>query len=171
MECPNCHETHGAPLGCEQCGSMFCNSCQPYWDYTHDICQDCQERNTIAAIKEDTWTSKLRRWFNVPADLPVALVLPHSLPWSIKQSPRNDWLAYSDESPCWVVHAGDQFVAVFACQADAEYAVAAANSHHDLATVAAIVYNRIRNDESLWNGSEADLALWMRVKRLITPSK
>lgn len=160
MECPECHEEHGDPLGCEQCGSLFCTVCQPWWDYTSDLCQNCQERNSIAALREDSWTARLRQWFNPEADLPVAPELEHPLPWKVG--------GYSDG---WLVHTGENTFARFDSKTDAEYAVAAANSHHDLALAVATTYNRIRSGAVLWNGTDDDLALWMRVKQVVVGRK
>lgn len=161
MDCPNCHEEHGELLGCEQCGFIFCSVCQPYWDYTNDRCQACQERNSIAALQEEAWTDRMRKWFNPEAELPKLPNLgDHSLPWRMGGFKMGEG---------WIVHAGPDFnpVALFASEEAATYAVHAANSHHDLATAAAETYNRIRNGQQLWRGSEEDVALWTRVKAAI----
>jgi len=157
MDCPECYEEHGDLLGCEQCGFMFCTICQPYWDYTNSICQACQERNSIAALREENWTARLRQWFNPEADLPVVPELGrHPLPWKLE---------YGGDG--WFVRSGTSTVGWFSSQAAAEYAVKAANSHHDLATAAAVTYNRIRLGQTLWRGSDEDLALWMAVKQAV----
>lgn len=169
MECEHCDNKTKEPIGCQQCGNMYCPGCQPYWDYTSDICQFCQERNSIAALQEADFTSRLRQQFNAEAVVPVIPIMPGmELPWHVVQKPSNQWLAYNDASPCWMLYSGATPVAVFMSEPAAGWACRAVNAHHGLAAAAATVYNRIREGRPFWNGSREDCLLWNKIKEFIT---
>lgn len=157
MQCPNCVNETQEPLSCSQCGSSYCDSCQPYWQAEREICSHCSERNTIEALKEVLWTGKLRRWFNKPIPVPVAPALRHPLPWMVNRLPSGGYNLLS----C------NKAVGWFRDKDCAEHACNAANAHHDLKTLAVLVYTRIRNGDPFWHGGKADCALWKRIKGLL----
>jgi hypothetical protein len=158
MNCPNCHEETKDPLDCEQCASTFCSKCNPHFDHAGEVCQACQERNSIEAFREHSWTAKLRRWFNKPAPIPDKPGLIHPLPWAVARS-ADKWHMYSVEETT--------IVAVFDDLATAEYACNAANAYYHLSMIGAITYNRIREGNPFFNGGKEDCELWMKVKSLL----
>lgn len=159
MNCPNCHEQTSDPFSCDQCASTFCSKCNPHFDHTGQVCQACQERNSIEAFREESWTGKLRRWFNKPAPLPEKPDgLIHPPPWGVKRS-GDKWHLYSVED--------STIVAVFDDCATAEYARDAANSYYELSMVSAVTYNRIREGNPFWSGGKEDCELWSRVRKLL----
>lgn len=158
MNCPNCHHEAHSTDTCNQCGSTFCPSCQPYFDYTSHVCQGCQEINSVEAIREHGLSERMRRWFSKAAPLPEELSLVSPPPWGIDRA-EETWCVYEIKT--------DIIVAVFFDLATAEYVCHAVNAHHDLATVAAITYNRIREGVPFWTGTRRDCELWGKVRKLM----
>lgn len=157
MKCPTCnrHETKES-ISCSQCHSTYHRKCQPHWDFDGDICQACQEQNTVAVVSEIKFTERLRRTFNkkIPAPAQPRLVPP--LPWRIANH-GNGWALYSGVIP----------VALFDKKEAAEWACRAANEHYTLLGVAHTVYERIRKGEGWYGGSEEDCNLWSKVIKIL----
>jgi hypothetical protein len=120
--------------------------------------QACQERNSIEAIKDDSWTEKLRRWFTKAAPLPEKPRLIHPPPWEV-QRVKDKWHLYHKNT--------SNLVAEFDDCATAEYARDAANAYYELSMVSALTYNRIRAGTPFWNGGKEDCELWSRVRKLL----
>lgn len=158
MNCANCRERTDIPLVCCQCSSSFCRKCNPYYDYEGDICQACQERNSVEAMREHSLTERMRRWFSKAAPLPEKPSLIHPLPWTVER--------WGDK---WVIVGSDGVSAAgqFSDLATAEYARDAANAYYELSMVSAITYNRIRMGNPFWNGGKEDCELWSRVRKLL----
>lgn len=159
MDCPSCHEQTNEPLTCAQCGSTFCASCQPYWDYTSEVCQGCQEFNTVAALKDDAWTARMRRWFTKKLPAPVEPQLAYKLPWRVEHNGDG-----------WCVVSPSGMVASFVGESEANYTCLAANSHYQLSGLAVMIHNRIRAGDPWFDGSERDCELWRKVKSALENS-
>lgn len=156
MKCPSCHEKSQDQIECSQCHNCYCARCQPFFDYSGQICQACQEANLIGAVREDAYTAKLRKWFNKPARAPVKPRLGRcGLPWNVQA-----------RGGIPVLCAGDMEIAEFKDQASAEWACRSANSCYELSGVAMVVYNRIRAGEAWFKGDKNDVELWQKVKEM-----
>lgn len=158
MNCPNCRERTDIPLTCCQCGSTYCKKCNPHYDYEGDVCQACQERNSIEAIREHGWTERLRRWFHKAAPVPDPPNLIHPPPWNI-QRVDDKWHLYQSNT--------STLIGKFDDLATAQYACDAANAYYELSMVAALTYNRIRAGDPFWSGNKSDCELWQRVRKLL----
>lgn len=156
MECPSCENEAHDLLVCTQCGSAYCDKCQPDWDIAGEICSHCSESNTIAALKDDAFTAKMRRWFSKKANPPAAPELGHPLPWTLEEQ----------EGTWWLVSNGSM-VASFADKSDAAYACQAANNNYQLCGLMATIYNRIRAGDAWFNGGKEDCELWLNLKELL----
>ena len=160
MKCPECKDENTTePVTCGQCCSTYCEKCQPFFDYEGDICSHCQERNSINAIQEDKWTGNLRRWFHKAAPMPEQPSPALVLPWKVLRR-GTEWAVVSqeDDSKC---------VCTFPNLFTAQYVVDAANSYYQLSMATATTYNRIRNGDPYWTGSDEDCSLWTAVRKLL----
>lgn len=157
MDCLNCHENIQEPLICSQCQNSGCCRCWPYFDSASEVCQECQERDSIAAISESAHTRKLRQIFNKKARALKNPRLVHPLPWNV-QVKDGQVLLCSGPLP----------IARFDSVDAADWACRAANSQLLLMGVALSVYEKIRKGDVWFDGGADDCFLWKEVKGLVT---
>lgn len=159
MKCPSCHENTRSSFTCSQCGSTYCQNCQPFFDYEGNICAQCQEVGAIEAFQEDRWTSNLRRWFHKAAPVPDKPSPALVLPWKVLRR-ETEWAVVSAEHD-------EQCVCTFPNLFTAQYVVDAANAYYDLSMATATIYNRIRRGDPYWDGGKEDCELWSRIRSLL----
>lgn len=157
MDCLGCHENTKEPLICSHCQNSGCCRCWPYFDFASEVCQECQERDSIAAISESAHTRKLRQIFNKKARALKNPRLVHPLPWRIVGVAGK-----------WVLFSGPVPIAEFDDEGAARWARDAANTHLMLMGVAVSVYEKIRKGDVWFDGGKEDCALWSETKKLIT---
>lgn len=158
MECLNCDEITNDLIDCTQCGSSYCDKCQPEWDYQGEICSHCSESNTVAALRDDAWTAKMRRWFSKKIPIPEQPALIYNPPYSVARHGA-EWHMITTET--------SNLVAVFSDCSTADYVCLAANNHHQLSALMVTVYERIRAGDAWFRGDESDCNLWTQLKTLL----
>lgn len=152
--CGNCNAKAEGYYICELCHESSCEICQPYFDAEQSWCQTCQEKESIRRLSEDAFTHKLRQWFTevhnpVP---PLEGMVPYTV--------CDDVLQYRLDDKDWTK-------VKFLIPSQAEFAFTAMSQHHEMKTILAQVYNRIRSGDAWFDGSEEDVRLWVRVKELL----
>jgi hypothetical protein len=111
----------------------------------------CQEQNSITKLSEGNYTEKLRQIFTKPVNVSPPVVTS-GFPWIANGR---------------LLVAGDVCVAKFKNPNDCAHASKSATNHHELMLVLAVIHERIRTGRAWYDGTEADVVLWQRVKELL----
>jgi hypothetical protein len=152
MKCENCKTEIKNLLVCECCGHEYCVVCQPNWDTERDWCGACQELETIHRLSEGSYTGKLRKRFSKSIKVEQPDVVG-ALPWVANKN--------------LLLSSSDAVLAKFQHHKDCEYAARSASRNHQLMLVLAAIHERIRLGKAWYDGSEADVVLWQKVKELL----